>query len=181
MFPCTHGGQCVRYLATCQGIPLCDDKSDVEACSPGLSCIDNFEPTIHTLNTVSAKDHTYCSYSNIENNGQYDTIGRVDEDLVWTLKKSEQVLDFNRFESCVDKKNTTGIMCGDQCAAVNKWCVRDFSFNCDFGDFKVSKENKRLCQNKTFWSNKSCLLNIDGYFISQGFRCAGTNQHCYYP
>ena len=185
-FACASGDQCVAVRSMCQGYALCDDKSDLAACSPELSCVESsyYSSTKHTLNTTLARGHTFCKYSDRINDGEYDTIGRNDEDVLQATSSHDQTIDYSKLASCTADYGP-GVMCGQECEDNFLWCRDPTEYatdSCDYGDFVISDSDQRLCSNATFWSDKSCdIIDSDGDTWAHGTRCSGSRQHCYYP
>ena len=133
------------------------------------------------MSSLSDK-HFYYNYEQVRNNGEYDTITRVDEtDL--DIRNQKVSINFTSLTEC----NSTslrgpGLMCGDLCWRNAVWCRGDRSISCDVPGGKFTTDNKALCGNTTLWQNTTCdNFYPDGDKAALGLRCSGGVQHCAYP
>ena len=179
-----ENGQCVEAFEMCRGYPLCEDSSDVKECDQQLRCTLGTGFTHNKISLVSdlTPGHHMCNYSNLHNNGKYDTITREDETDLDILSTKKVEIDYSSIKDCKDIANRTGYLCGEQCRQPYEWCQPDNFVSC--GSF--TSNNAQLCSNTTFWEKKSCDLVwtngvLDGLKASVGRRCSGSVQHCIYP
>ena len=179
-YKCASGNECVPVLWMCQGYALCNNKSDIEACQD-LECLHSGDE--NTLWTDVVRGHKYCSYSRDYNDGEYNAIGREDETDLRLLSKHVSI-NYELLEECVGfEGNQPGIICNNACRINGLWCRSDYISSCSNGDSEINTNNRKLCSNTSFWSNKSCNT-FDKYnevVLGYGLRCSGQNQHCYNP
>ena len=122
-------GQCVGASRMCRGYPICEDSSDLKECDQHLRC--SLDPDLSHNKTSIVSDltpgHYLCDYSQLRNDGKYDTITREDEtDLDILTKKLE--IDLSKYSSIKECNNTdvntgTGYLCGEKCLLVQNWCT----------------------------------------------------------
>ena len=177
------GEKCFSARFMCRGYHQCSASRDVIECDEDLKCVLNPEISVrrHALVSNLSVNHHYCYYENTHNDGKYDTITREDEtDL--NILSSKVKIDYTSIYECntATKFNLPGLMCGDLCGSYRVWCLEDHAASC--GKYNFSTNNKQLCANTTFWSEKSCDL----FFNTRrkgavGRRCTGATQHCSYP
>ena len=199
LYQCDTKDQCVEVAFMCQGYSLCQDKSDIKACQdlqcPFLTQLD--EPSKYKLSSELARGHSYCGYPSEMKDGVYDSIGREDETTL-KLVTNEIKVDFSKLEQC-EKNFNGGFKCNnirkecslkedplcieDDCRGYHMWCRPGSGYTCSTNEGVLfSTEDKNLCGNATFWSDKPCLLhNHLGTLIGQGSRCTSSYQHCYFP
>ena len=124
--------------------------------------------------------HFYCYYGTLRNNGEYDTITRVDEtDL--DIRNRKVRINFTSITECSDDGDP-GLMCGDECLRSYVWCRGEQSASCDVPGGKFSTNNKALCGYTPLWQNTTCdNFYDDGRKAALGLRCSGAVQHCAYP
>ena len=66
--------------------------------------------------------HFYCNYEQVRNNGEYDTITRVDEtDL--DIRRQKVRIDYTSLTQCQDDGVWPGLMCGEICWGNYGWCL----------------------------------------------------------
>ena len=125
--------------------------------------------------------HFYCNYETVRNNGEYDTITRVDEtDL--DIRRQKVRIDYSSLAQCPVDDVTPGLTCGERCVVNYAWCRGDRSLSCDVPGGQFSSTNRALCGNTLFWVNQTCdLFYGNGYKAALGLRCSGGAQHCIYP
>ena len=186
-FKCTSGDECVNAYVMCQGYSLCKDKSDVEACSAELQCVESYDLVKdnerHVLNTDFVHGHTFCSYRKWLNDGTYVLINRQDETRLKTTSKKIKI-SFESLQKCYSEDSLQpGLICNDQCRDNFLWCNSFYADSCKIGESQViSTIDKTLCENTTFWSDKTCNRYLDKNTIAlHGRRCTGASQHCIYP
>ena len=95
-------GECVDVISMCQGYSLCSDGSDTEECIEGLKC--RYSTGGNTVERLPTGHH-YCHYHILDNDGEYDTIGRTDE--VPSVADQQTNIDYNSLVPCRDDKNQT--------------------------------------------------------------------------
>ena len=172
-------GQCVEAFEMCRGYPICEDSSDLKECDQHLRC--SLDPDLSHNKTSLVSDltpgHYLCDYSQLRNDGKYDTITREDETDLDILTKKD--IDYNSIKECKDNSTGIGYLCGENCLDVQEWCT-DIVTSC--GSFTAN--NVQLCSNTTFWAEKSCeIIWPDRPWLkfSVGRRCSGSAQQCIYP
>ena len=184
---CRSGNQCVDKDYTCHGQPVCSDGSDVDMCGPMNKdvCPPNFYYTKCSADFAAHQECYDFGLGGIDNQ-EYDCITRGDETYGDTL---EQIVDYNSITPCSDQHVATGLMCGQVCVDISKWCSR-YSVPCSTfyaNSLKLTSFNTdspKLCQNRTFWKNISCdkvSRLLSGDFVDTGDRCTGRQQQCIYP
>ena len=174
--------QCLPAESLCGGYTLCEDKLDLEACSPKLKCVySKYGYNVKTLNTTLVQGHSYCSYGTDHNNGRYDTITREDEEDLDIFSISTATLDYTNITKCTTKSGRPGVRCGKKCIWNYGWCKRRTADECEDEGQSFTTRNPKLCGNTTFWNEISCNLYSDGEISAFGLRCTGKLQHCYYP
>ena len=74
------GDNCVPVWKMCRGYSQCEDRSDVKACDDSLNyVVKRGEIDRRQMVSNLSDQHFYCNYETVRNNGEYDTITRVDE------------------------------------------------------------------------------------------------------
>ena len=106
------GNQCVPVWRMCRGYSQCEDGSDVAACDETLTCVaDRGERDRRQMESGLSDQHFYCNYADVRNNGEYDTITRVDEtDL--DIRRQKVRIDYSSLTQCLDDGVFPGLMCG---------------------------------------------------------------------
>ena len=131
-----------------------------------------------------SNNHFYCNYVESRNDGQYNTITRMDETILG-IGRQKVSIDFSSLVTpCPIDGVTRGSWCGERCWGNNIWCREDYSFSCDVTGEQFTTNNRALCGNPTVWTNKTCELFYPGSpkrKASLGRRCAGEVQQCCYP
>ena len=177
------GDHCVPVWKMCRGYSQCEDRSDVRACVDSLSCAaKRGHPTVRIQLVSSLSDqHFYCYYGDLRNNGEYDTITRVDEtDL--DIRNQKVRINFTSITHCMYKDMFPGLMCGGKCNENYAWCRGDSLITCDVPGGKFTTNNKALCGYTPLWQNTTCNIFYDtGDKATLGLRCSGGVQHCAYP
>ena len=170
------GNTCVPVYKMCQGYSMCEDRSDVRACDETLTCVWGRGYTDRRqMDADLSNNHFYCGYGDLKNDGEYNTITRVDEtDL--DIRKQKVRIDFSSLDPCLYNGTDPGLKCGEECYLNYDWCLEDYSQSCDVTGGQFTTNNRALCGNTTFWINQTC-----DKFYSLGLRCSGGAQHCYYP
>ena len=175
------GNHCVPVWRMCRGYSQCEDGSDVTACDDSLTCVAwRGERDRRQLVSSLSDQHFYCNYGDYRNNGEYDTISRVDEtDL--DIRNQKVRLNFTSITEC-DNDVDLGLMCGDICWPNYNWCRGDSRILCDVPGGKFTSDNKALCGYTPLWKNTTCENFYDsGRKAALGLRCSGGAQHCAYP
>ena len=185
--PCKSGNQCVDKDDICHGAPQCDDGSDLATC--GLDNKEDICPPSHDFSKCAADIPSYhqeCYWSGHDkNNQQFDCITRGDETNEET--SSEETIDYGSITACETSSGYTGLMCGTGCWDISWWCSPIHPMSSCTTNTTFSTHNPTLCQNRTFWEDKSCNLyhRYSGYnqilLTAAGQRCKGRLHHCYYP
>ena len=162
---------------------MCGDKSDIRACNPELTCVSGvgLVSTVSTIHSDLVDGHSFCIYSNLRNDGQYNAITREDEDNLDIVSTSAVSLDFSKLEHCIDNNNP-GVWCGSRCYPNYGWCKLGTSDRCDDGVQVFNTQDPGLCQNSNFWRDVSCTSYYSsGNIGARGLRCTGSLQQCTYP
>ena len=124
--------------------------------------------------------HFYCNYEILRNNGEYDTITRVDETNL-DIRRQKVRIDYTNLTQCLDDEHP-GLTCGERCWRNYAWCREDYSTLCDVPGGQFSTNNRALCGNTPFWLNQTCdRFYDDGDKAALGLRCSGGTQHCINP
>ena len=172
----------------CRGYAWCDDKSDLRACNQQITCFSDYDNlfSVSTINSDLVDGHSFCIYSNEQNNGEYDYITREDEDNLDIVSTSAVSLNYTKLEHCnnLNSNGNPGVMCGTLCMENYLWCLPGVSNLCNETETKqlFTTQDPRLCRNNTFWSEVSCNLYYEnGDIAAHGLRCSGALQHCIYP
>ena len=137
------------------------------------------------LESGLSDEHFYCSYGDNQNNGQYDTITRQDEDDL-NIRSQKVKIDYSSLTECYFNV-TPGLSCigaDRDCVQNYLWCLGDLdrSTSCDSSGGTFASNNQGLCSNTTFWENKTCdRFYDDGDKAALGERCSGGAQQCIYP
>ena len=174
---------CVPAWKMCRGYSMCEDRSDIRACDENLTCLPYRGYTDRNQTEAGiSNNHFYCNYGDFINDGQYNTITRLDEtDL--DIGKQKVNIDFSSLVTpCPVDGVTQGSWCGDDCYLNYGWCRGDDSRrSCDVPGEQFTTNNRALCGNTTVWINQSCdLFYKSGLKAALGLRCAGEAQHCYW-
>ena len=173
------GDQCMLVGLMCRGYPFCSDYGDVSACDEDLKCGSHSKSVL--VSDLSG-GHYYCDYDFYHNNGQYDTITRIDETDLNILSRKVQI-NYTSITECnttAAEFNQPGLTCGDQCRKYKDWCVEGAGYSC--GKYNFRTNNKKLCANTPFWAGKTCdFFYSSGRKAAMGRRCTGAAQHCSYP
>ena len=131
------------------------------------------------MNTDIVRGHTFCSYH--DNDGKYHSLKRDDETNLKILTREESI-NYTQLEECYVSGYRPGVMCGNECSVNIHWCRSDLKSSCENGESQFSKNDKNLCGNAKFWSNKTCnMYKSSGEVFAFGLRCSGKYQHCYHP
>ena len=178
------GDKCVPVWQMCRGYSGCQDSSDVAVCNENLTCVaDRGDTEVRQLESDLSDEHFYCSYGDNQNDGQYDTITRQDEDDL-DIRRQKVKIDYSSLTEC-HSGVTPGLKCSGGlggCWANFNWCRRDISISCDGSEGTFATNNQGLCSNTIFWQNKTCEVFYDyGDKAALGERCSGGAQHCIYP
>ena len=178
------GDKCVPVWKMCRGYSGCQDSSDVAACNENLTCVAERGDTFKShLESGLSDEHFYCSYGDKQNDGQYDTITREDEDDL-NIRSQKVKIDYSSLTEC-EEFASRGLNCsgwGWDCVQNCEWCREGWSGACDGSEGTFATNNQRLCSNTTFWQNKTCeMFYSDGPKAALGQRCSGGAQQCIYP
>ena len=133
----------------------------------------------------SSNKHFYCNYGELRNDGQYNTITRMDETYL-DIGRQKLRIDISSSVTPCPYYNIQGFMCGKLCVGNYRWCQGDMNLasSCAIPGATFTTNNRALCGNPTVWINKTCELFYPGNpkrKASLGRRCAGEVQRCYYP
>ena len=175
------GNHCVPVWKMCRGYSQCEDRSDVAACDETLTCVWKRGHTDRRqLESGLSDQHFYCNYEQVRNNGEYDTITRVDEtDL--DIRRQKVRIDYSSLRQCL-YDGDPGLTCGEKCWGNYEWCLADITHSCVVPGGQISTNTRALCGNTTFWVNQTCdKFYGDGDKAALGLRCSGGAQHCIYP
>ena len=162
---------------------MCEDRSDIRACDDTLTCVAYRGDTDRNqMDAGLSNNHFYCDYGYLINDGQYNTITRLDEHNL-AIGKQKVSIDFSSLVTpCPINSLTQGTKCGERCLRNTNWCRGDISFSCDFTGVQFNTNNRALCGNPTVWINQTCdVFYNNGLKAALGLRCAGEAQHCYNP
>ena len=173
---------CVPVWKMCRGYSMCEDRSDIRACDDTLTCVwRRGYKDKRQMEADLSNNHFYCNYGESRNEGQYDTITRLDE-ISLDIGKQKVSIDFSSLVTPCDDGVTRGSWCGDVCWPNYNWCREDRSLSCDVSGVQFTTNNRALCSNPTVWINQTCDNFYDsGRKAALGLQCAGEAQHCYYP
>ena len=180
---------CVPVWKMCRGYSMCEDRSDVRACNETLTCVPyrGKDTDRRQLEAGLSNNHFYCNYEEVRNNGEYNTITRLDETNL-DIGSQKVRIDFTSITPCWYKVVKPGLMCGKKCVKIHHWCREDKSDSCDVPGGNFTTNNRALCGNTTFWINKTCDKfygkgdNLgSGRKAALGLRCTGEAQQCAYP
>ncbi len=176
------GDHCVPVWRMCRGYSQCEDGSDVTACDDSLTCVPYRGNRDRRQLVSSLSDqHFYCDYGDLRNNGEYDTITRVDE-TVLDIRNQKVRINLTSITECPYNGVKPGLKCGDTCWPNYNWCRGDYSAICDVLGGNFTTDNKALCGNTSLWQNTTCdRFYDDGDKGALGLRCSGGLQHCAYP
>ena len=182
-FRCDNG-QCVRLRFMCRGYALCEDKSDLRACNPELTCVYKGRHVVSNVSTINSdlvKGHSFCTQSSTRNNGEYAYITREDEDNLDIVSNNAVSMDYSKLSYC-NTSEGPGVICGSRCAPNFWWCKKTTANHCNNQNQSFTTKDPHLCRNSTFWNEVSCVQNDkSGAIVAHGKRCSGAMQHCYYP
>ena len=199
-----ESGDCVLMRDMCSGYATCQDKSDLAECDESLHCIS----TNGGYERTSYQGHYACLYYNAKNDREYDNIHRKDEETLTVNLTRVNFSGITQRANC-SRLIDVGLTCGDQCSPPYQWCLDRSKFSVKThscpGNVTLPSDDKSLCKNKTFWSEKdrntTAFLNKPGLcdnvtvtcdmcdlfypsggeLYANGSRCTGNLQHCYYP
>ena len=156
----------------CQGASCSQD--DVSICSPQLRCPDYYG--LIKKVTMNQTGHSYC-HDTEDTDSVYDRIDRADVTFEGTATVS---INYTQLTPCYDRFGNPGLQCGegeDNCLWSVDWCRNDKRKHC--GTFW--SDDPTLCSNTNFWKNVTCTVYQYGEVETDGKRCSGQQQHCYYP
>ena len=177
-FPCKSGGECVPKADMCHGYPVCADASDIDYCQQDTDICDHDYRYSKCPGTPYG--HQECYYKGLANDQVYHCLTRQDEEIIGK-DKSEDTIDYESITPCNTTSRYSGLMCGDTCVWTSEWCNPSVPATSCQAQSTFSSQDPVLCQNNTFWSNKSCDW-VDWDSIKYyGERCRGRAMHCYYP
>jgi hypothetical protein len=172
-FKCFHFTGCFSQSTVCyqsQRItPICPLKLSLpdKLCNKFLNSNSTFRcPKYKNL----CKQSRQCISTNDICNGVMDCLDRSDESLC--PENLDIELDFSIFKDCqitqrdsnIDQSEN-GFNCGSYCIPVRNWCRSSDTINIvkgmrlnisDCPQLLKTFNNEKLCQNFTFWSNRSC-------------------------
>ena len=177
-------GQCVDARYMCRGYSSCDDKTDLRACNPNITCVfvRGGVSKVYTVNSDLVDGHSKCVSTNDHNDGKYNSVTREDETNLDIVSTSVVTLDYSKLLHCNDSYNNSGVMCGNKCKIRKHWCKTATYGPCVVGDQSFTTRDPALCRNSTFWSEVSCnRYSSTRRHVSYGIRCSGSLQHCIYP
>jgi hypothetical protein len=106
-----------------------------------------------------------CIEENKICNGVIDCIDRSDESLC--PENTISNIDFSIFTECENKYQQKGFKCGNACISYANWC-KNYNSEKILKDLKITESdcpmllktlnNEKLCQNFTFWKNRTCKI-----------------------
>ena len=182
---CEEDDFCLPLPQMCSG--LCKKEEDV--CSSDLRCpLHGYEAlsflTNYTVQSLGGKvtgNHEYCLA--INNDGFYDSVSRSDEDKVTT--KYTKLFEYTDLKTCHHKDAGEGIQCQEGpegCMPRTNWCS-GLGRVCTTEAGPVGMDNVDLCQNNTFWLERSCDFydRGRGELLGVGTRCSADKKHCSFP
>ena len=180
---CHEEDLCLPVQEMCSGV--CNTEG--ELCSFDVRCPGHgYDDVVeaggwpkYTLQSLGGKvtgNREYCF--TVNNDGSYDTISRMDEDKVTT--KNVKLFEYEDLKTCQHKDGGQGISCKEGCGQNIVWCT-GIGLVCTTLEGPVGVDNVDLCQNNTFWLNRSCDWYDDNGLNSVGLRCTGETKHCILP
>ena len=161
-------------------------SNTTQECDENLFCHPQYSTRYNI--TTSGVTHYYCSLTKRRSTGVYDDIGRTDE-TTKTVTATQNKASESLIQCEVNYGSWPGLYCDHQCKVMKDWCTGErLSFYksaaCNVDGNLIQRNDQDLCNDNLFWRGKGCFVKeyiTSGFSFSDGYRCYGSNQQCFYP